>query len=97
MIVWPIGDLRGKGKFGECNSTAGEMGFDAGMSLDKALHTILHEVLHAVVYAYGYRTFRCGEERSVQVYSSGLAMVFMDNPQLADWIQRLISQMREDL
>lgn len=46
---------------------------------------LLHEILHAISYVW-HREENDGEERSVDIYSNGLATVFRDNPDVVAWI-----------
>lgn len=51
----------------------------------KAVEVVLHEVLHAV-YRFAAVHPQDDEERMVTIFSTWLAMVFMDNPGLVRWI-----------
>lgn len=53
--------------------------------------TVLHETLHCVVDHYGlHNILKENEEQTVSQLSSGLIMVFRDNPKLLDYLKEAV-------
>ena len=55
-------------------------------------NTILHEILHAVVYQWNIELGEKEEETLVNSLTNGLVTVFVDNPDLMDYLKTKIKE-----
>ena len=55
-------------------------------------NTILHEILHAVVYQWNIELGEKEEETLVNSLTNGLVTVFVDNPELMDYLKIKIKE-----
>jgi len=65
-------------------------GTQSGLQL---VNTLLHEVMHGIVYQYGMKLdgdADVREETLVNVITNGMCQVYVDNPWLLPWMQRML-------
>tara|TARA_R100000093_G_scaffold8765_1_gene6074 strand:- start:2167 stop:2553 length:387 start_codon:yes stop_codon:yes gene_type:complete len=55
-------------------------------------NTILHEVLHAIIYQWNIDLEEKEEEKLVNGLANGLTTVFVDNPELMDYLKTKIKE-----
>lgn len=71
------------GYFSKLNQTIGLSNNFSSKRL--AAVTLLHEIFHAIYWAQDIKS-RDGEERTVEMMSSGFAQVWRDNPKLIEYL-----------
>lgn len=76
---------------GRYNDHDAEIFYHPERSERETVNTIIHESLHAICHNYGLRNcvFKEAdrEELVVNTIANGLTQVFLDNPELLDWIK----------
>jgi len=55
-------------------------------------NTVLHEVLHAIIYQWNMDLEEKVEEQVVNGLANGLTTVFVDNPELMDYLKTKIKE-----
>jgi hypothetical protein len=55
-------------------------------------NTLLHEILHAIIYQWNIDLGEKTEEHLVNGLTNGLTTIFVDNPQLLDYLKTKIKE-----
>ena len=55
-------------------------------------NTLLHEILHAIIYQWNIDLGEKAEEHLVNGLTNGLTTIFVDNPQLLDYLKTKIKE-----
>lgn len=75
----------GDEELGRCETSAQVIHLNRHQGADSLRDTCLHEILHAIHYLTGCDD-DAGEERFTGIGATGLRLVLMENPALANWI-----------
>jgi len=86
--VWHTHSANSANRFGECERSTRTIRVDNSYGPRQTAETLLHELLHAI-----YDTWCVdetdNEERTVRAITLGLSSVFVNNPGLAAWFERV--------
>jgi len=55
-------------------------------------NTLLHELMHAIIYQWNIELDEKKEENLVNTLSNGLTTIFVDNPDLMDYLKTKIKE-----
>lgn len=75
-------------RYGEFSANEMEIRLDMSMHPEKLLDVFLHELYHAVFWTYGLLD-EDKEERICSQMSTGMAQVYIDNPDILQFIKEL--------
>ena len=93
--VWPDSFASTEDAEGEFFSKEGKIGIK-GSTIGSAhgANTVLHEILHGIIYQYGLGEDlkEVKEEKIVNTLANGLITVFVDNPELLDYLKNKIKE-----
>ena len=78
-----------QGQFFQKEGIIGYVADEKGVS---HANTILHEVLHAIIYQWNIDLDEKMEETVVNGLTNGLITVFVDNPELLDYLKTKIKE-----
>lgn len=85
VMPWNPMSAASSRRYGEFSSMEQVIRVDPNAGKIKTCDTLLHEVLHAIYWVYTIDE-KDGEERTVAMLSTALLQVFMDNPDLREFI-----------
>ena len=77
---------------GQFFSKEGIIGYTTDEKGVSHANTILHEVLHAIIYQWNMELDDKVEEQVVNGLANGLTTVFVDNPELMDYLKTKIKE-----
>jgi len=79
--------------FGICTPSLQTIDIDKEQTVPEELDTFIHECLHAIVRGMRieFPNYRA-EEAVVDRFGAGLAALFLDNPELLKYFQRLVKE-----
>ena len=72
--------------------TAGVLGYNQEEKGVSHANTILHEIMHGIIYQWNMELEERAEESIVNSLTNGLTTVFVDNPQLLDYLRLKIKE-----
>lgn len=72
--------------------TAGVLGYNQEEKGVSHANTILHEIMHGIIYQWNMELDDKVEETVVSGLANGLTTVFVDNPQLLDYLRLKIKE-----
>jgi hypothetical protein len=88
---WPHDEAADRERWGECCYKRQVLRVDTSYSGDRILSILLHETLHAIFEAWTIDLERVKDsEDIVNPLAKGLSAVLVDNPELVDWIRRVV-------
>lgn len=75
---------------GYCDHFKGEIAVDVTTPKIEVVNTVIHEILHGVVNSYGLKHYidHEEEEKIVTALANGMTEVFLDNPDLIEFIKK---------
>jgi len=82
-------------RYGEFSSHLLEIKIDMSASDGRVLDILLHEIYHAVYWAYDIQD-EDKEERIVNVFSTAMNQVYLDNPDLLRYINESVLFLKEE-
>lgn len=93
-LYWPIRWVplemeHGTGKFAWTDLDRQIIFISEGLSPGKTADSFMHEVLHTLWWSFSFPD-EVKEENFCRLFSSGLLMVWQDNPGIFAWVQGLI-------
>ena len=77
---------------GQFFSKEGVIGYTAEESGVSHANTLLHEIIHAIIYQWNIELGEKEEEHLVNGVTNGLTSVFVDNPELMDYLKNKIKE-----
>ena len=77
---------------GQFFAKEGVIGYTAEETGVSHANTLIHEILHAIVYQWNMELEEKVEELVVNGLANGLTTVFVDNPQLVDYLRLKIKE-----
>ena len=77
---------------GQFFSKEGVIGYTAEETGVSHANTILHELLHSIIYQWSIDLDEKTEEIVVNGLTNGLTTVFVDNPELVDYLKTKIKE-----
>lgn len=72
--------------FGEFAPVPQEIRIDETLRPQKRANTLIHELVHVIAWSFDLRAKDCDEERWAITIANGLSAIFMDNPELLEWL-----------
>ena len=77
---------------GQFFAKEGVIGYTADETGVSHANTLIHEMLHAIIYQWNMDLDERAEESIVNSLTNGLTTVFVDNPQLLDYLRLKIKE-----
>ena len=87
IVEWTASQGAAANKYGECSHVMREIRVDLTHGMREGANTLLHEIVHAICSVW-YQSENDKEERTVSLISNGLSTVWVDNPDVMEWIAR---------
>ena len=84
----------GAAKFGWCDLNNQSIYISNALSTSKVIDTFLHEVLHALYWFFSLDSKASEEEKVVSCLSSGINMVWINNPYWFNWYTNLLNDQK---
>ena len=77
---------------GQFFAKEGVIGYTADEKGVSHANTLIHEIMHAIIYQWNMELEEKVEELVVNGLANGLTTVFVDNPQLVDYLRLKIKE-----
>jgi len=83
--LFGIKDADKNGEWGYCHKEELTIGILKGLTGSQTAEVLLHEIIHAIHDHFRLKG-KVTEEKSTDLVSTGLTMVFKDNPEFKKWL-----------